>query len=112
MAASRALRVRALLPRSCSRWSRNAPISGAFRSSMSKPRGRLADARGGEAQKHAHRVAVGGDRVLAGVALCGQALGEERLQGRGQGAHERASAWRSSRWAASCMSSGAADRYQ
>ena len=28
IAASRALRVRALLPRSCSRWSRNAPISG------------------------------------------------------------------------------------
>ncbi len=35
IAASRALRVRALLPRSCSRWSRNAAISGASRSAMS-----------------------------------------------------------------------------
>jgi hypothetical protein len=36
IAASRALRLRALLPRACSRWSRNAPISGASRSSKSK----------------------------------------------------------------------------
>ena len=74
--------------------------------------GRLGAALGGEGKQQAHCVAVGGDRVLAGVALFGQAVGEERLHRWGQGAHERFSVWRTSRSAASCMSSGAADRYQ
>ena len=41
MAASRQLRVRTVLCRSCSRWSKNAVISGASRSAMSSADGVL-----------------------------------------------------------------------
>ena len=37
-----------------------------------------------EAQQQPHRVAVGGDRVRAGVSLGHQPLGEERLKCRGE----------------------------
>jgi len=43
--------------------------------------GLLADSLGGEAKQQPHRGAVGGDRVLAGVLLTDEPLGEERLQG-------------------------------
>ena len=48
----------------------------------------------GEREQQPERVAVGGDRVRAGLALADQPLGEERLQGRGERAHDRASAGR------------------
>jgi hypothetical protein len=66
----------------------------------------------GESQHQLDRVAVGGDRVRAGVALLDEPLGEERLDGRSERAHDRVSCAVSSRWPAIAISSGAADKYQ
>ena len=66
----------------------------------------------GEGQQELERVAVGGDRVIAGVALPDQPVGEERLQGRGEGAHAMPPGWFSRRSAARASNSGAADKYQ
>src|SRR5487761_1822086 len=100
MAARRALRAAALWPRPVSRW----PIAswhGGLRSwPLAKPQDKLPG------------VAVGGDGVAAGLPLGGEAVGEERLQGGGQGAHECPPRCASRRWPASAISSGAADRYQ
>src|SRR6266496_1762943 len=77
--------------------------------------GRLAGVLGGEGQQQLAGVSVGGDGVAAGVALAGQPVGEERLQGRGERAHGRPAwpaRWASRRCAASASSSGAACRYQ
>ncbi len=63
-----------------------------------------------EAQQQPQRVAVGDDRARAGVQLTGQAVAEERLQGRCDGCHRVTSRAVSSRPAASANSSGAADR--
>ena len=41
----------------------------------------------GEGEKQPDRVAVGGDRVRAGLALADEPVGEERLQCRGDRAH-------------------------
>jgi hypothetical protein len=66
---------------------------------------------GGEADQQPERVAVGGDRVWAGVALADEPLAEERLQRRRERAHEAPPWERSRRPAASWSSSGAASRY-
>ena len=64
----------------------------------------------GEAQQQPECVAVGRDRSRAGLQLPGQAVGEERLQGRCDRGHGR-TAWASlSRRAACASRSGAADR--
>lgn len=57
-------------------------------------------------------VAVGGDRVRAGVALAHQPVGEERLQARGESGHDSDPVWPARRAAASSINSGAALRYQ
>ena len=87
IAASRALRVRTLLPRSCSRWVRNAATSVGVEVGDVEPARRLAGALLGEAQQQPQRVAVGGDGARAGLALGQQPVGEERLQGGGEQAH-------------------------
>ena len=66
----------------------------------------------GEDDQHLERVAVGGDRVAAGLALQRQPVGEERLQGGGEGGHDSPFRWACSRSPASAISSGAADKYQ
>ena len=61
-------------------------------------------------QQQSERVAVGRDRSRAGLQLPGEAVGEERLQGRRDRGHDR-TAWASlSRRAACASRSGAADR--
>jgi len=81
-----------------------------------QPGGRDTGAGGDVTEQQPHRVAVGGDGVVAGVLLPDQPVGEERLQGRGEDAHHRTpdppARWASSRRPASAISSGAADRYQ
>lgn len=74
--------------------------------------GRLAGLGCGEGEQELEGVAVGGDGVRAGLQLPGQPLGEEGLQGGGEGAHGWPPRWASSRWPARPSSSGAADRYQ
>ena len=54
---------------------------------MSSVEGSLPVRCGGEAEQQPERVAVGGDRVRAGVAFADQPVGEERLQRRGERAH-------------------------
>ena len=66
----------------------------------------------GEGQEQLERVPVGGDGVRAGLALPGQAVGEEALQGRGKGAHGRSPLRISSRFPARAISSGEDDKYQ
>ena len=66
-----------------------------------------------EAEQEAERVAVGGDGARAGLALAGEPVGEERLQGRRDQGHGRAAfPIPSRRAAARASSSGAAERYQ
>ena len=89
IAASRALRVRIVLPRSRSMWSRNALITGASRS-VNKPAWHGAGALGGEAKQQPDGIPVGGDRVRAGAPLGDQPLGEERLHGGGDRGHRGA----------------------
>ena len=67
-----------------SRWSRNAPISGASRSARSSVEGGLPVRAAAKPSSSRERVAVGGDGVRAGAALADQPVGEERLQGRGE----------------------------
>ena len=66
-----------------------------------------------EAEQQPQGVAVGRDGARAGLALLGEPVGEERLQGRRDQGHDRAAdhavSWRA---AARASSSGAADRYQ
>ncbi len=57
-------------------------------------------------------VAIGLNRVRADLALADEAVGEERLQARGERAHASPARWRSSRSPARPSNSGAADRYQ
>ena len=66
----------------------------------------------GEADEPPPRVPVCGDGVRAGMALPDQPVGKERLERGGEGAHADTPRWRSRRSAATCISSGAADRYQ
>jgi hypothetical protein len=73
---------------------------------------RLARRGGGEADQQSERVAVAGDRVRRGAALRDEPVGEECLQHRGERGHGWPSSPGSSRAAASCMSSGTADKYQ
>ena len=79
---------------------------------MSSRDGLLPALLGGEDDQHPERVAVGGDRVAAGLALQRQPVGEERLQGGGEGRHDSPFRWACSRSPASAISSGAAERYQ
>ena len=65
-----------------------------------------------ELQQQPEAVAVGSDRVRAGVALAREAIGEERLQQRRERGHDCSSQVRSSRSAASESSCGAAWKYQ
>ena len=66
----------------------------------------------GEDDQHLDSVPVGGDRVAAGLPLQRQPVGEERLQGRGEGGHACPSRCAWSLSPASAISSGVADRYQ
>lgn len=67
----------------------------------------------GEGQEQPERVAVRGDGAWAGLALGHEPVGEERLQGRGEAAHDvTACRWASSRPVAWPSSSGVAVRYQ
>ena len=76
-------------------------------------RRRFAGSRLHEHDEHPQRVPVGGDGARAGVALVGQPVGEEALQGGGDQAHHAITPRESSsRPAASASNSGAADRYQ
>ena len=81
IAASRALRVRTLLPRSFSRWSRNAPTSRRVEVGDLERGGLPAGLAGCESQEQPERVAVGRDGVRAGSSLAGQVVGEECLDG-------------------------------
>lgn len=65
-----------------------------------------------QAQQQLEGVAVGADRVRAGLPLGQQPLGEERLQGGSEQAHGSSPRVVSRRSAAMAMSSGAAQRYQ
>jgi len=111
---SRLLPVRALLWRSSSRWSRKAPIVSALRSSQVRRDRRSVGALLRELQQQSHGVAVGRDRVRAGLALLGESVGEERLESRADQTHGVTTSVTngSSRFAAAARSSGAADRYQ
>lgn len=112
IAASRALRVRALLPRSCRRWSRNADQR-RVQVCQIQCGGLLGQPLVSEREQQAHRVAVGGYGVRAGMELPSQPFGEERLQGRCERAHHSTTdPMRGSRSATRCISSGVADRYQ
>jgi hypothetical protein len=73
---------------------------------------RLAMSLGREDQEQPQGVAIGLNRVRTDPALADEAIGEERLQGRGQRTNASPRRWRSSRSPASPSSSGAADRYQ
>ena len=66
----------------------------------------------GEGEKQFDCVPVGGDGVAAGLTLPGESVGEKRLQGWGERAHESPPRCASSRLPANAISSGAADRYQ
>ena len=74
--------------------------------------GRLAEAFGGEGQQQPEGELVGADGVRAGGPLADQPVGEEGLQRGGERGHRRAPYRVCSRWAASPISSGDADRYQ
>ena len=65
-----------------------------------------------EAEQQPERVAVGGDRLRAGVALGDQTLGEERLKRWRERSHESTSGSCSRRRLISSSSSGTASRYQ
>jgi len=72
----------------------------------------LAAVLGQVAQQQPEGVAVGGDGVWADLALSDQPVGEERLEGRGEGAHGNRPMAASRRWLARSNSSGQPDRYQ
>jgi hypothetical protein len=74
--------------------------------------GSLAQPLVGEGQQKPKRVAVGADGVIAGLALPDESVGEERLQGGGEGGHHSTDPIRPKRWATSCISSGVPVRYQ
>ena len=65
-----------------------------------------------EEQEQPQGIAIGLQRVRADLALAGETVGEERLQGRGERAHASPRRWRSSLSPASPSNSGAAERYQ
>ena len=67
---------------------------------------------GRKAQHQSQGVPIGSNCMRAGLPLTYQAIGEERLQGGGESAHEAAPSpvWRRS--AARISSSGTAERYQ
>ncbi len=65
-----------------------------------------------EDQERPQGVAMGLNRVRADLALADEAVGEERLQGRGERNHGSPRRWRSRLSPASPSNSGAADRYQ
>src|SRR5450755_3001970 len=71
-----------------------------------------ASTRGRKYQQQPQGVAIGGERMRAGLALTNQTVGEERLQGRGEDGHASPPRWRSRRSLAKIISSGAAERYQ
>ena len=102
IAASRALRVRTLLPRSCLEVVEEAGDQ--WRVEIGEVQhGRChGDALGRVAQQQSQRVAVGGDGVAAGLSLGEESVGEERLQRRSERAHrcaaDRCARWASSRW--------------
>jgi hypothetical protein len=72
----------------------------------------LAGALAGEAEQQPNRVAIGGDRVRAGVSFADETVREEPLDRSGEGDHHGCPIDRSSRLAANAISSGAASRYQ
>ena len=65
-----------------------------------------------EGEQQSERVAVGGDRLRAGIALGDQTLGEERLQRRREQGHDSTSGSCSRRRLITSSSSGTASRYQ
>src|ERR1035441_10845096 len=77
IAASRALRVRTPLPRSFSRWSRNAPTSVASRSVISRRAGCFPDWRGGEGRGRRGGGRGGGGGGGGGLRLRGGGGGGE-----------------------------------
>jgi hypothetical protein len=72
--------------------------------------GLLAGLRVGEAKQQPEAVAVGGDRLGAGVALAEQPFAEEGLQDRGEQVHGSTCGTRSRRSLTSWSGSGAACR--
>ena len=92
MAASLALRVRRLLPRSAFQVVQERPRSAGRRDPRDAAlAGRLLRLAFDEVEQEPEGVPIGGDGVRAGVALGHQPLGEERLEGGGERAHGRAS---------------------
>src|SRR5436190_23612628 len=63
------------------------------------------------AEQQSEAVAIGADGVWAHSLLVHEPVGEERLEGRGDGRH-RETPHRSTRSAARASSSGVADKYQ
>ena len=103
-----------LLCRSVSRWLRNAEIDvGVQVVPVQLRRAVLPVCAVHEPEQQPQGVAVGRDGARAGLALLGEPVGEEGLQGRRDQGHDRAAdhavSWRA---AASASSSGAAERYQ
>ena len=116
MAASRVLRLRALLRRSLSMWIEEVAHHLGVQILDLEFRRRPAGPLAGEAQEQAERVAIAGDRVRARLHLGAEPIGEELLDERRkcQGRHGRTSPARdaSARREASSSSSGTASRYQ
>ena len=83
IAASRALRLRMVLPRSRSMWSEQRADHWRVQVGEVRPAWHGAGARRREVKEQPDGVAVGGDRVRAGPPLADQPLGEERLHGAG-----------------------------
>ena len=79
-----------VLPRPCSRWSKNAEIVAASRSSSASVAGAFLVFSFEEAEQEPEGVPIGGDGVGARLALGHQPLGEERLEG---GGRARSSPW-------------------
>src|SRR4051812_31939376 len=109
MAVSRRFRVRAVLLRSCSRWSRNA-VMVEVEVGPVEPMGLDSFGVVDPGEEQAERVPVG-DGARTDLALAEEPVGEEALQRRSDRAHGSTIPG-SMRRAASASSSGAADKYQ
>ena len=87
-------------------------MSGASMSARSSWRGRLVGLVVGEAEQQPERVAIGGDGVGTRNLLVEEPFGEERLESRGEQAHDCSPPARSSRSHTRANNSGDPLRYQ